>query len=284
MIVENMENAIVKRHSQIRECILLAGNRDMNKDILRQILVVVATVFTITINGIVEALPLNGVTSAEVSASVQTLFTPPGYVFGIWTLIYIGLVAYAIYQALPAHRDNPRLKAIAPYYLVSAIANGLWLVLFHYYMWLGTVLVMLILLGSLIMVYIKLRARDDFITLGERWFVHVPFSIYLGWISVATIANIVIVLSVFGVSIAPFGPAEWTSALIIIGGLLGLTLSLLTGDSVLPLVFVWAFIGIGTIQTGIIINAMVVACILLISGAVLALLPFTPTFFRQKAA
>jgi len=254
----------------------------MNKNVLRQVSIVIATIFTIVVNGIVEAIRLNGVTSAEVSNSVPTFFTPPGYVFGIWSIIYIGLIAYAVYQGMPAQRDNLRLKAAAPYYLVSALANGLWLVLFHFYMWVGTIVVMLILLGSLIMVYIQLREGSSGISNGERWFVRLPFSIYLGWVSVATIANVVIVLTTFKINLPPFEPIAWTIVLLAVGALLGLTISVLAGDAAFPLVFVWAFVGISTVNNGAINNVAVAASIILAIISIVAMLPINILGLRQS--
>ena len=84
----------------------------MNKNTVRQVVNVLATLLTIVVNGLANGLPLNGQTTGEVSDGLKNYFTPAGYVFSIWGLIYLGLIAFAIYQVLPAQRDNPLLKRI----------------------------------------------------------------------------------------------------------------------------------------------------------------------------
>jgi len=82
----------------------------MNRNVLRQLAVLLSTVFALAVNAAANALPLNGRNTAEISDSFNVLFVPAGYVFSIWGLIYVGLVAYTIYQALPSQRENPRLQ------------------------------------------------------------------------------------------------------------------------------------------------------------------------------
>ena len=81
------------------------------KDLVRQIIVILTVIATITINILANALPLNGLNTGEISDQFLVLFVPAGYVFSIWGLIYIGLIAYAIFQALPSQRENPRLRS-----------------------------------------------------------------------------------------------------------------------------------------------------------------------------
>ena len=167
------------------------------KNFNRQISVILTTILTITINGLANALPLNGLTTGEISDSFETYFVPAGYVFSIWGLIYIGLIAFAIYQALPAQRENQRLARIGWWVVVGNLANAAWIFFWHYQIFALTVVAMVTLLVSLLFTYIGLRSDEDNIQPAERWFAQVPFSIYLGWISVATIANISDVLYFF---------------------------------------------------------------------------------------
>jgi hypothetical protein len=159
------------------------------RDQTRQILMLVAVLATIAVNGLANALPINGLTTGEISDSFDTLFVPAGYVFSIWGLIYLGLLAYAVYQALPSQRGNSRLQSIAVPFLVASVANMTWIFLWHYQVFTLTLVAMVTLLLSLIAIYCRLRTDGASINSGERWFVGLPFSIYLGWISVATIAN-----------------------------------------------------------------------------------------------
>jgi hypothetical protein len=115
---------------------------------------------------------------------------PAGYVFSIWGLIYLGLIAYAVYQALPAQAHNPDLRSIGYIFVLSSLANIGWILLWHYEVFPATVLVMSVLLVCLIGIYLRLDIGRKQVSNGMRWFVHLPFSIYLGWITVATIANV----------------------------------------------------------------------------------------------
>ena len=104
----------------------------MNKDTLRQILVLIAAFATIIFNILANALPLNGLNTGELSDRFQIFFVPAGYVFSIWGLIYLGIIAYAIYQVLPAQKENPRLRSIGYLFILSCLANISWLFLWHY--------------------------------------------------------------------------------------------------------------------------------------------------------
>lgn len=93
------------------------------KDTLRQIANVFALLATIVVNGLANALPLNGLSTGEISDRFEVYFVPAGYVFSIWGLIYLALVAFAIYQALPAQRENPRLRRVGYLFVLSCAAN-----------------------------------------------------------------------------------------------------------------------------------------------------------------
>ena len=103
----------------------------MKKDIVRQVVNLLATVATITINGLANALPLNGQTTGEISDRFDVYFVPAGYVFSIWGLIYLALSAFAVYQALPAQRENPHLRRIGYLFALSCVANSAWIFLWH---------------------------------------------------------------------------------------------------------------------------------------------------------
>ena len=121
----------------------------MNKDTVRQFLVVVSVITIIVVNGLANALPLNDLTTGEISDRFQVYFVPAGYVFSIWALIYLGLIAYSIYQALPAQRDNPLLRRTGWLYVLSCVANVAWLFLWHYeyFEWTLVAMVALLLLA-----------------------------------------------------------------------------------------------------------------------------------------
>ena len=159
------------------------------KDIVRQIAVLLSVLGTIIVNGLANALPLNGLNTGEISDRFQVYFVPAGYVFSIWGLIYVGLIAYAIFQALPAQRQNPRLRATGWWIVLGGVANSAWIFLWHYEQFPWTLPVMLVLLATLIVTYLGLGIGRTKVSAGETWAVRLPFSIYLGWITVATVAN-----------------------------------------------------------------------------------------------
>lgn len=215
---------------------------------LRQILVVIAVLAVIGVNVAANALPINGLNTGQISDRFDILFVPAGYVFSIWGLIYLGLLAYAIYQALPVQADNPRLQSIGGLFLLSSVANIAWIFLWHYLLFPGTLIAMITLLLSLIGIYVRLRRTNEKVGRAERWLVRVPFSIYLGWISVATIANVTQVL--YYLDWNGFGISEvaWAIVMLVVGVVLAGIVAFNELDPAYVLVFVWAYAGIGVAQ------------------------------------
>jgi hypothetical protein len=220
----------------------------MNRDFIRQIINVITLLVTIIVNGLANALPLNGITTREISDSFPVLFVPAGYVFAIWGLIYVALLGFGIYQALPAQRDNPRVRRIGYWFALANIANAVWIFLWHYQYFELTLLAMLTLLASLLVIYQRLQIGQQVVQGAERWLVNVPFSIYLGWITVATIANMTIVLFDVGWNGFGIGAAVWAAALLVVGTLITGLMILRRGDIAYAGVIIWAFIGIAVKQ------------------------------------
>ena len=211
---------------------------------LKQVLNVLAVRATLAVNGLANSLPINGQTTGEVSDGIPTLFTPAGYVFSIWGLIYLGLIAFAVYQALPAQREKPFLARIGYWFVASCAFNVGWLFAWHYEQFVLSLVLMLGLLVSLIAVYLRLDVGRRPVSGAEKALVHLPFSIYLGWISVATIANVSITLYTLGWGGWGIAPQVWTVVVLIVGAALGVAMILLRREVAFPLVIVWAFAGI----------------------------------------
>jgi hypothetical protein len=214
------------------------------KNTLRQVVVSLTVLITILINILADALPINGLNTGKISDTFKVYFVPAGYVFAIWGIIYIGLIAYAVYQALPAQRENPRLQATGWWVVLGGLANCAWIFLWHYEQFIGTLAAMLVLLATLIVVYLALGFGQMKVTTGETWAVRIPFSIYLGWITVATVANVSDVLD----SLHPLGfsstAATWMvivlAAVLVIAGLM----NFLRRDVAYAVVILWALAGI----------------------------------------
>jgi len=214
------------------------------KNTLRQIAVVLVTLITIAINILADALPINGLNTGKISDTFHVYFVPAGYVFAIWGIIYIGMIAYAVYQALPKQKENPRLQATGWWVVLGGLANSMWIFLWHYELFVGTLGAMLILLATLIAVYLRLGIGRTKASTGETWAVRVPFSIYLGWITVATVANVTDVLSYLKWN--GFGISEATWMVIILGAVLVIAglMNFLRRDVAYAVVILWALAGI----------------------------------------
>ncbi len=217
----------------------------MKKHLVRQLLVVLVVLATIVVNILANALPLNGLNTGEISDRFQVYFVPAGYVFSIWGLIYIGLIAYAVFQALPAQRENPRLQAIAGWAILGGLANIAWIFLWHYELFVGTLGAMLILLATLIAVYLRLGTGLTKVPPAETWAVRLPFSIYLGWISVATIANVTDVLDHLGWSQWELSDGTWMILILAVVVALAGLVNLTRRDIAYTAVLLWALAGIG---------------------------------------
>lgn len=216
----------------------------MKKVGLRQVLNLLTFVSTVTINGLANALPINGQTTGEISDRFAVYFVPAGYVFSIWGLIYLGLLGFVVYQLLPAQRDSQRLARIGYWFVLSCLANGVWILLWHYEFFALTVAVMLILLISLIAIYLRLDIGRVQVEAAEKWLVDIPFSIYLGWITVATVANVTAVLSYWNWSGWGIDAQAWAVIMLLIATGLAVMMSWTRRDLVYALVIVWAFVGI----------------------------------------
>jgi cell division protein FtsW (lipid II flippase) len=219
----------------------------MDADVKRQLANVIAYLVTVVINGAAVALPLNGLTTAEISDRFPVLVTPANYVFSIWSVIYLLLAVFVVWQALPRNRTNPALRSIGYLPAVAGILNALWVVLWQYEIFELTVPVMLGLLVTLIAIYVRLRPvrrRSG----ADRWLVALPFSVYLGWITVATIANISQMLYRSGYRGDPLGEDLWTVIVLATGVVIAAVMLLREADWAYSLVIIWAYAGIAVKQ------------------------------------
>jgi translocator protein len=222
-----------------------------------QWLVPITTLATIAVNGLANALPIAGRETGAISDGFPVLITPAGYVFAIWGVIYLGLAGYAVWQALPAQATNARARALALPVTIGNLANLTWILLWHH-LWIGTsVVVMLVLLASLIVTYLRLRpapgtatARGD-LSRAERVWARGTFSVYLGWITIATVANVTIALYDGGWRDGfLFLPAQaWGVVTLLVATALGGRMLLRYRDLAYAAVLVWAFVGIVVAQS-----------------------------------
>ena len=220
----------------------------MNKNLQRQLLNVLGLVIALAVNAMATLLPLNGLNTAQISDRFPVLIVPAGYVFSIWGIIYLGLIAFTIYQAIPSQRGNPRLQKLGLWFFFSSLANALWLVSFHYLQFGLAMVIMLVLLGILIQIYTILGIGREIVKPLERWLVNLPFSIYLGWITIATIVNASQLL--YSIHWNGFGIAAevWTLIMLAAAVIISALVSFTCRDVGYALVLVWAFTGIAIKQ------------------------------------
>lgn len=214
------------------------------KDKLRQIAIVVIMAATLVVNGLANALPINGQNTGEISDRFKVYFVPAGYVFSIWGLIYLGLIAFTIFQALSSQRENPRLRAVGWWIALGGLANIAWILLWHYEVFPLTVVVMLVLLTSLIITYLRLGIGRSTVSAGEKWAVRLPFSIYLGWISVATVANISSLLYYLKWDGFGIAPEIWTVIMLAVVLAITVAMNFTRRDVGYAAVLLWALAGI----------------------------------------
>ncbi|WP_133274162.1 hypothetical protein [Hymenobacter radiodurans] len=193
-----------------------------------------------------QAYPFNGQTMGAVSAQYPTLITPAGYAFSIWGAIFLALTIYAVWQLLPAQRHNALPDTIAVPLTMASVATAAWVALFAYELIELSVLTMLVILLALIIVYG--RARRQVLAGEASAWVSVPFALYLGWISVASVINITLGLRDMGVQSALNVSVLLAFGLLAIVVALGLIISRAFQEMVYPLVLAWALVAIWVAQ------------------------------------
>ena len=217
-----------------------------NKYVL-PILNLIAFIGTIVVNALANALPINGVTTGGLSDKYPNLFVPSGITFSIWGVIYVLLGIFVVYQftASRGRSSTPLfVQQIGLWFVVSCLANIGWIFAWHYEIIPLSLLLMLLLLASLIKAYLRLGVGEATDSQDERYLVHLPFSVYLGWITVATIANVTTLLVSIGWD--GFGVAEQWWAVAVIGAAIFIAILVLATrrDIFFALVVDWALFGI----------------------------------------
>lgn len=210
---------------------------------------------TVAVNFFAETLPLNGVTTGEVSNQIDVWFTPANFIFSIWGLIYLLLFIWLI--AVSFRYRDIQLPVTANY-IASNLLNMLWLIVWHFEWFWFSLLVMLLLFSALFLLYKALQR-----SVLPRPFL-LPISIYFGWITVAFLTNISYVFVNSHIITGIQG--IWTVLALLVGIIIAVVFRLRQQDVCYPLVFVWAYIGIGIklygSHTGIAIFSMIGALLI----------------------
>jgi uncharacterized membrane protein len=214
-------------------------------DKLQPVLVVAATFGMCVFNYLAATGILGGVQTGEISDKYPTVITPSGYAFAIWSLIYLGCIAFSIYQVLPQNRE--RFRAIRRAYIVSCVANCAWLYFWSQDMVVLCVGIILILLATLAFINVKLQRTE---TSGEYWFAKFPFGLYFGWVTAATILNATIALVSLNVKTPESTAVTLGAGLLLVAAALGVVIRLKLTNYFYPLAIAWALTAIAVKQSG----------------------------------
>ena len=215
-------------------------------DLPTRIFLTVTYLAMVTMNYLANALPLNGRQTGEISDAYANLFAPAGITFSIWGVIYAFLALHILYQWGLFHSavstDGPLLRRVGILFGISSLANTGWVFAWHYdQILLSTILIATILV---LLAIVAVTLRDHLLNMRQTWLVRVPFSIYFGWLTVATVANITVLLVSAGWDGFGLSNQVWAVAIILIAAAIGTFTMIRNRDMAYGLVLLWAFTGI----------------------------------------
>ncbi|WP_425392484.1 tryptophan-rich sensory protein [Ekhidna sp.] len=210
---------------------------------MSRIIPVISLVVVLIVNFLANYLPIGGRTTGEVSEAYPTLFTPAGFTFSIWGVIYVFLIAYVIYQYLPRNREDKTFDRINRHFVVNCTANTLWIFAWHYELITLALVLMGVILGSLIGIY-RHVLPGKISGFRNKLFVRVPFSLYFGWITVATLANISVEQSVIGMDNWIMTKTVWVFVELALAGAIATVMVIRYRDPIFGGVVAWAAYGI----------------------------------------
>jgi hypothetical protein len=236
-------------------------------DRIRSTLALVATIATIGFNAIASVGLLNGTTPEEISNRYPTPVTPAGFTFSIWSLIYIGLLAFGIYQVLPT--KDSQFRPVRTLYILSCALNCVWIYFWHHEQIAICLLTISVLLAVLFLISFKLPKPE---TTGEYWLTKAPFSIYLGWVTVATLVNFAVLLFYLKVELSGEAWAAVAVLLIAVAVSVAIFVRVRFNNLLFPMPVAWALTGIAVKQSGN--TAIVVACAIGVIASLIATLSF----------
>jgi translocator protein len=210
---------------------------------------IVAFIVTLIVNGLSNTTLIGGNTTAEISNRNPTLITPAGYVFSIWGIIYVLLGVFLVYQALPSQKNKPFQKQINGLFILASVFNIVWLFTWQYELLPISIGIIVALLASLMAIYLRLNIGKSNVTLREKLCVHLPFSVYLGWVTIATIANIAVTLVFLGWDGFGISAQTWAILVLAVALLVDIAVIITRRDIAYSLVFIWALAGIAVNQS-----------------------------------
>ncbi|MEA4889974.1 MAG: tryptophan-rich sensory protein [Clostridiaceae bacterium] len=216
-------------------------------DFLLKFFVSVTFAAMIVVNALANILPINGIGTGAVSDAYPNLFAPAGLTFSIWGLIYILLAAHTLYQlGLFRSKDGKAadalLRKIGIIFAVTSLINAAWIFSWHYRIIPLSMILMVCLLIGLIDIRVIINTQS--LSAREKILIRLPFSVYFGWITVATIANATALLVSVGWDRFGLPESLWTILMLAAGALIGAAVIIRYRDFAYGLVLVWAYAGI----------------------------------------
>ena len=241
---------------------------------IRQIFVIIATLAVIFVNYLAGPAKINNIDQKEISDKYINLLTPEGYAFAIWGIIYLGLIGFSIYQVFPSQTTNSRFQKIRPLYIASCAANIAWIYAWHYDQILISLGLMLTILLTILLINRVLYLEPSKGTTFEIMLTRIPFGIYFGWITAATILNVTIALVFVGFAL----PANISviAACVVIGVATILAIAVRRGfeNIMYPLTIAWALIAIAIKQQS--------ETAIFVTGIIGAIISVISIFFKKK--
>lgn len=231
-----------------------------------QVANIIATIATVIINILSQALPFNNQTNAEIANRfTNNFFLPANYVFGIWGIIYLGMIAFTVHQG---RRESAVVRSFGWWWVIGCIGNTAWLIAFQWNAFALSMIPMTLLLIALLAMYLKLRAPGVVLSPAERRFVSAPISLYFAWVTVATIANACYILIEAGWGGFGIPYETWGAIMIVIGGLIAGGVAFANRDAIYAAVIVWSFAGILARHPEVTLVALSAGLLALIVGAI----------------
>lgn len=235
----------------------------MQNDKIRQFFVLFSIITMIVMNYLSNAGAFGGLTNKAISDKYHTLITPAGYAFSIWGLIFLGLLAFGIYQGLGSQRTNLRFRAIGWWVVLNTVCNAIWSPLFNNELIGVALLVILVMLFSLVVIEQRLLEKrhqpllatnpdatmlEAKASAAETWLARIPFSIYFGWVTVATILNVAVYLKATNFNLLGLAEQTWAVGIMVVGLAVGAVVFNRFRSVAYILVFAWAYTAIAVEQ------------------------------------
>ena len=203
---------------------------------------------TVIVNALANIIPIGGNLTGDIADSVPNLFVPTGLTFAIWGVIYVLIILFGFYQFKDIFKKEKENKSyvekIGAFFILASIGNITWIFLWHNEQIILSMLPMILLFFSLLMIYQRLEIGKTKIQLKEKIFYHLPFSVYFGWITVATVANITAVLVKINWNGFNISADIWTILIISIVVFLTILILIKRNDFAYSIVIIWALFGI----------------------------------------